>query len=171
MHCIYTCYYEKNPSVNQIAIPTDVVWFTGPGIAVWFHHSNFLFVHIILILLGFILSLENLQDCIRVTCDRTDSTLSECNTESTIDSDSHPATVICDECQEGDIRLVSLPYQLKNHYNQGFQLVEVCERGEWALSCTRFWYHEAAVVCRQLGLPYLGIYIIIILYQFATCIL
>ena len=107
---------------------------------------------------------ENLQDCIRVTCDGTDSTLSECdvNSDPLSNSDSltkngSNLTVVCDKCLEGDVRLVSIPNRHINHYNRGFQLVEVCETGEWVLSCTRFWYHEAAVVCRQLGLPYLGI--------------
>ena len=100
---------------------------------------------------------ENFQDCIRVTCDGTDSTLSDCDL--LIDSDSQsPVALVCDNCLEGDVRLVSIPNRLLSRYNQGFQLVEVCEKGEWVLSCTRFWYHEAAVVCRQLGLPYLGSY-------------
>ena len=99
---------------------------------------------------------ENLQYCISVTCDRTDSTLSNCDLKT--NNNSRPVAVVCSKCLEGDIRLVSIPNHLINHYNQDFKLVEVCERGEWVLSCTRFWYHEAAVVCRQLGLPYLGIY-------------
>ena len=72
------------------------------------------------------------------------------------DNCSRPAAVACVGCLEGDVRLVPLPYDLVNYDNQGFQQVELCTRGEWALVCAPLHYLDAAVVCKQLGLPYLG---------------
>lgn len=53
----------------------------------------------------------------------------------------------CQVCTEGDVRLLFT------------QRVQVCLNSTWGNICNSGWdSRDASVVCRQLGLPYLGIY-------------
>lgn len=54
-------------------------------------------------------------------------------------------SLVGNECDSGDIRLVDGPSNLEGR-------VEVCFGGTWGTVCDDFWgVQEADVVCRQLG--------------------
>ena len=66
---------------------------------------------------------------------------------------------MCDVSEEGQVRLLNgtSPYEGR---------VEICYGGLWGSLCGRYnrWNNqEARVVCRQLGFPTSGMYIIVIL--------
>ena len=54
------------------------------------------------------------------------------------------------ECSEGDVELIGGANETEGR-------VEVCLGGSWGGICNNFWsYHDARVVCKQLGYPYSG---------------
>lgn len=65
-----------------------------------------------------------------------------------------PATFISDlqGCNPGSVRLVNSLANAVTNRTQG--IVEVCLDGNWSRICNENWdYRDAAVTCKQLGLP------------------
>lgn len=88
-----------------------------------------------------------LQDSSTVTCNET---ISNC---SPMTNCYRPASIFCDGCLEGSLKLVP---QVDDFGTNVYQFVQVCDRGSWTYICVFSYHSKTAVICRQLGLPYLG---------------